>query len=261
MDTKAHAKDDLIATLKDELLDLRRVNANNEQEKLEAYRYLSELEASNQDLTMKLHLADVSTHGLQERQSATEQLRHELEESLQLNTSLNEQVRELNEKLQGKYLNERKLNEVASQAQSEKDSMSRECEDLRSQMQSLLAAMRTESEAKAAIAEKSASIIKNRDFLDSQVEELRETVQIMQRNTLQLEEEIDQYKERLDEAYGELQAKEKFIEELSVKAHKADEMSPLLVEVDSLRTQLNALRKQMIRRDLEDQAGILPTRV
>lgn len=261
MDTKAHAKDDLIATLKDELLDLRRMNANNEHEKLEAYRYLSELDATNQDLTMKLHLADVSSHGLQERQSATEELRSELEESLQLNTSLNEQVRELNEKLQGKYLNERKLNEVASQAQGEKDSLRRECEELRQQVQSLLSSVRSESEAKGALAEKIASIGKNRDFLDDQVEELRSSVQSMQRNTLQLEEEIDQYKERLDEAYGELQAKEKLIEELSLKAHKADEMSPLLVEVDSLRTQLNALRKQMIKRDLEDQAGILPTRV
>ncbi|RYH28529.1 hypothetical protein EON65_11865 [archaeon] len=261
MDTKAGAKDELIATLKDELLDLRRLNANNEQEKLEAYRYLSELDATNQDLSIKLHLADVSTHGLQERQSATEELRSELEASLQLNTSLNEQVRELNEKLQSKYLSERKLNEVVSQSQSDKESIKRECDELRSQVQSLLSAVRTENETKAALAEKNASIMKNRDFLDDQVEELRETVQTMQRNTLQLEEEIDQYKERLEEAYGELQAKDRHIEELSMKAHKADEMSPMLVEVDSLRTQLNALRKQMIRRDLEDQAGILPTRV
>lgn len=258
LEGKAATKDDLIASLKSELLELRKTHAILDQQKLETFKRLNEMEIEREDLEMKLQLVHLDGENQNWKISAQEDLRAELEQSLNLNTTLNKQLREVNEKLEEKFSQERRLQESVSQLTAEKQRLEQEFNQLQLSNNNLQDALTAEKEAKKAAHERCDTVVRNRTFLDEQVEELRAANHSLLDEKLAMEKDLLATRQQLEDMLVDLHAKEGLVGELSAKAARAEEVTELTAELDSLRAQLLQLRKQMIKRDLEEQAGVLP---
>lgn len=254
-------KDAHIASLTKDLKEIRKAQKETEQSKLDTFRALNDQEALNEELQMQLQLNDVAGSGQLLSQEASEELRAQLEESLATSAALNEQLVEMNNRISQKAQAERRLSEALQTTTADNQRLSSELAALTARNALLESNITVETSARLAAGQHAETVLRNRRFLDDQLADLKEAYHISQTARGQLEVDLANTREELEALLGQYQEQDQLVQQLSVKAAAADQRADCTAEIDSLRTQLNQLRRQMIKRDMEEQAGVLPPKV
>jgi chromosome segregation ATPase len=254
---KLNAKEELIQHLKEELLSIRSMHSSMEQEKLSTFQQLHEQTAANEELQTKLQLVDVFESGYQQTRSSNDDLRVELENSLTLNTTLNESIHELSSRLSEKSAMERSLNDQIKMLVSERDEYSVIVAELDKTVNELHSQLTTETQTRLALQEKADFAVQNRSFLDDQLVEVRRKFDEVKDENLQLMETENHYRQQMSQLEEEnvtLLSQLKEMEHMQEEVRRSQSLSS---EIESLRSQLSQMRKKLVQRDLEDEAGVL----
>ncbi len=254
---KLSSKDELIQHLKDELLTIRQHHTTIEQEKMSQYEQLHHSVAINEELQTKLQMVDAIETGYHQTRLSNDELRTELDKSVALNSQLNEYIRDLNTRLSDKSSQERSLNDQIKVLISERDEYSVLIKELDRTVEDISSQLRSESETRQALQEKADFAVQNRSFLDDQLLQLRRKYEeIKEEHLVMIENEMN-YKRQLTLFEEENQLLMNKVNEYEHMKEEVKSMQSLTLEIETLRSQLNHMRKRLIQRDLEEEAGVM----
>lgn len=258
LESRSNAKEELLNKLKSEIQDIRHNYTTIEQEKLNIIEELKNQEAWNEELKLELGKFEVMSDGYNQTRSSNDELRAELDSTLQNTASYMEQIRELNLKLKEKLLNENNLQDIITNLIKEKEILQKECNDIelnRNQINERIQAEIIASEESKKYAETTA---RGREFLDIQLNELQEKHrEVLNYNTI-LENNLNENKIIVTELHNEISnLREKLINYES-SSMQNNNVQAMVIEIDSLRHQLNEMRREMLKRGIEEDAGVIP---
>lgn len=202
-------------------------------------------------------MADVMETSYNQTKTSNEELRAELDKALQSNSELNEQARELNRTLSDRIQQVSLLEDTIEQLNISHQRMQQELGEVEAEKESILSRVQAEIDAGEAAREQADAAARGRDYLDKQVQDLRQAHEDALKYSSQLEEQLGATKSQLSECRGELSdCKEKLLEcEGALEA--AAGAQAMTTEIEILRAQLNDVRRQLIKRDLEEEAGVM----
>ena len=257
LEGRASGKEELINKLKRELQDVRNNLTESEQERMNAHEALRQQETWNEELKLELGKFDVMNDGYQQTKSSNDELRSELNAALGANAAYLDQIRELSLKIKDKSGNESSLERELRELREQHESVLKELHDLEVNRDQLSAQVRAEMDASDAAKERAQSAARGREFLDRQLHELQEKHGQALRYNASLEEELTQEKSTAAELRTEVSTlREKLVQSQGV-AEQATGAQAMVMEMDLLRSQLNDVRRQLLRRDVEDEAGVM----
>jgi len=257
LEGRASGKEELINKLKRELQDVRNNLTESEQERMNAHEALRQQETWNEELKLELGKFDVMNDGYQQTKSSNDELRSELNAALAANAAYLDQIRELSLKIRDKSGNESSLEREIRELREEHEAVLKELHDIEVNRDQLSAQVRAEMDASEAAKERAQSAARGREFLDRQLHELQEKHGQALRYNATLEEELTQEKSTAAELRTEVSTlREKLVQSQGV-VEQASGAQAMVMEMDLLRSQLNDVRRQLLRRDVEDEAGVM----
>lgn len=258
IDRNLSTKDDLIKSLKNELLEVRQVKMQLEQEKLTVYQQCLEQSDMNEALQTKLQLVDAVESGYQQTKLSNDELRIELENSMALNSSLNDQIHDLNNKLIEKVSMERDYQQKIAQLQQDCDELTTYIHDLELNRDDMISTIEAETCAREAALSKAETAVKNRSFLDNQLNDLKKLYESALEKNVMLEEENSLTKIKINALQEEVFSLQESIRNFELNQNSEISSSQAMTsEIETLRLQLQNMRKRLVQRDLEDEAGSL----
>lgn len=260
LEKKGQTKDDLIQSLKDELLSVRKSQMAFEEEKEQVYSRLNQQATINQELQAQLQLVGAKESGYHETIESNAELRDALEKTLLLNTALNNQVRDLQGHLSEKTAQEHALQQENLQLHSIRTQLLEEISVLQREHDDTVGRMDAEIDAKLAAQEKADAAVKNRLFLENQMTAMRTSYEDALNSSAQLEREVAEHKQTisdLQEQILHLREKETQLEKLQQQVTNQQAVS---LELETLRTQLQVMRKKLVKKDLEEEAQVVAPR-
>jgi hypothetical protein len=260
LEKKGHTKDDLIQSLKDELLSVRKSQMTFEEEKEQVYSRLNQQSAINQELQAQLQLIGAKESGYHETVESNAELRDALEKTLLLNNALHDQVQDLQSHLNEKTTHERSLLQESMQLHSMRTQLLEEISNLQVAHDDTVSRLDAEIDAKLAAQEKAEAAVKNRVFLESQMSTMRSAYEDALSASADLEREIATQKQMiadLQEQMIQLRDKEAQLETLQRQVTNQQAVS---LELETLRTQLQVMRKKLVKKDLEEEAQVVAPR-
>lgn len=230
---------------------------NIEQEKLNTYEQLSHKLHENEELQTKLQIADVLESGYNQTKLSNEELRHELDKSIALNASLNEQIRDFNAKFYEKSAHERQLQDQIKQLVSERDEISIIMKELDRNNDELNSQLKSEVETRLSLQEKADLAVQNRTFVDDQLQQLRQLYEEMKQNQMSLQDSESTWKRKCSIQEEEISGLKDKVGDFERMQEEMKNVQVMVIEIENLRSQLNHMRKKLIQRDLEEEAGVM----
>jgi len=257
LEGRANGKEELINKLKREIQEVRNNLTEAEQAKLNLHEEVRRHESWNEELKLELGKFEVMRDGYQQTRSSNDGLRSELDAALKSNATYLEQIRELSLKIKDKNGNETGYEALVRELRAENDRVNKELKDLEKNQTQMNAQVRAEMEASEAAKERAQAAARGREFLDRQLHELQDKHGEVLRYNATLEEELTEVKTTASELQNEVYSlREKLVQSQSA-VEQASGMQAMVMEMDLLRTQLNDVRRQLLRRGVEDEAGVM----
>lgn len=254
------SKDQLIEELKKEVELLRSTNSETEEKYLNCYEELQEKLSENQGLQSDLARLESAEYNYNNLVDSNDSLRNELDNVLNANSELQDNLRELTAQIQEKDAILSEFEAELDQLSNEKQFYLRDIADLELTKTEIINTMNAEIESAKAAKELADSSIRNREFLGDQLQELKDLHQEALEKNIALEQELTTIKSSFNLLKNDfLNVKESLMQaEAALEEEKGREFMD--GEIETLRAQLNDVRKQLIRRDLEDEAGSIGSR-
>lgn len=257
LEGRGGAKDELLNKLKNEIQEVRAGHALVEKEKLDALEELKKFAAWNEDLKVQLGSYEIMSDGYDQTRTSNDDLRAELDSAQKAHASALEQVRELNGKIKDKLANEASLEDIIRQMRQEKELFMKDLRDVESNRDQISERVQAEINASEAAKERAEAAARGREFLDRQLHELQEKERETMRYNATLEEQLTLARTEISEQQGEISTlREKLVQSESA-VEQVSGMQAMVMEMDLLRAQLNDVRRQLLKRGVEDEAGVM----
>lgn len=231
------------------------------------------LRASTMDVSMKLssqsneidelrhalHRAEAVASSYGDLQATCDDIKLELEECVERNSSLSHDLQEALDALNNKVLTEKKLLSEIAGLQAERNSLNRELQDVTFQNAELVKRIEAETEASDIASRRAEAAVRTKAQLQEQIEELKEAHEKVLSECHSYAEQISALQMAESTLKEDLsKAQEKVFEQETALASAAAAQG-LVSEVESLRTQLHDVRKKLLRRDMDDAAAVSET--
>lgn len=257
LEGRGGAKDELLSKLKIEIQELRESHTVMEQEKLDILEELKNVQAWNEDLKVQLGSFEIMSDGYDQTRSSNDDLRAQLDAAQKAHASCLEQVRELNGKIKDKLANEVALEDTIRELRQEKEQFLKDLRDVESNRDQISDRVQAEINASEAAKERAEAAARGREFLDRQLHELQEKERETLRYNAALEEQLTLARTEISELQGEISSlREKLVQSESA-VEQVSGMQAMVMEMDLLRAQLNDVRRQLLKRGVEDEAGVM----
>lgn len=257
LEGRGGAKDELLNKLKVEIQELREGHTALEQEKLDVLEELKKVEAWNEDLKVQLGSFEIMSDGYDQTRTSNDDLRAQLDAAQKAHASSLEQIRELNGKMKEKLSNEANLEDTIRQLREEKDMYLKDLRDIESNRDQISERVQAEINASEAAKERAEAAARGREFLDRQLHELQEKERETLRYNAALEEQLTLARTEISELQGEISTLREKVVQSEAAVEQVSGMQAMVMEMDLLRAQLNDVRRQLLRRGVEDEAGVM----
>eukprot|EP01038_Epipyxis_sp_PR26KG_P006650 gene6650-9129_t len=248
-------KDNMMKELKNEIANLRRNQSAIEQRSFDNLQQLKEQAKSNQELKSKVDYALIIEDNYEQSKFSNEELRSELENALVTIANLSHDLREANKVANESVYSIESMKTQLYSVISEKDQLITELEELENHHDELLSRIEVEIETTKSAQSHAEAATRGKDFAEKQLSQLRETHQDAIQRAHKSEELCNESKSKISNLTSELNLAYDRIAELEDLTKGLQGMQSMMSEIDSLRNQLNEMKKQLIKRDLEDEAG------
>ncbi|KAJ1424063.1 hypothetical protein B484DRAFT_398440 [Ochromonadaceae sp. CCMP2298] len=253
LETQRAGKDELLAQVRREMQELRAAHKGVEGEKLALFAALVEARGGSEALRAQLDAAEGQQTSMADIYASNDKLRAELEACLEARAAQMEQSRDLSRRVSETDARAGQLEDDLGRMRAEGAALAEQLTEGEASREQLLARLQAEEDACRAVGERLAAAARGRDFLDEQLGEEREVHARDLAASAALELALGESRARGAQLQGELDAAECRLSECV-----AVPGAPMTMELDLLRGQLNDVRRQLIRRDVEEQAGVLP---
>jgi len=260
LESKAESRDGLIRELELEVGQLRQKCLEAEQKVALSHETIVEQIKTSEDMDLRVKHADALKENYAQLQSEHADLRREFEILLKRNTEAttknNECTLAINDSM-------KQLKHMEDQM----DAMRRECDAYRSEIdtlelsrEELLKRIKAEVETTQAANARADVALRGRLFLEKQIEELR----LAHEESLNRESGFEEELSRAQAIISLLQNEASNLRDRAAQADSALEQAAraqaMATELECLRAQLSEIQKQLIRRDVEDEAGSIAPR-
>ncbi|KAJ1409655.1 hypothetical protein B484DRAFT_456037, partial [Ochromonadaceae sp. CCMP2298] len=257
LEVRSQGKEGLMASVKAEIQELRTKNAHLEAAKLDVFADLAEKGALLEALQARLEGVGLLESGYSQTRCSNEDLRSELEQALLTSAAHLQQIRSLNQALTQRTQETAALEERSAQLERRGAALGREVLEAKGMRDQFADRVEAEIGAAEAAREQAAAAARGRDFLDQQLGEVREAHRGALARANACEEQLAHCRNALVEARSEAaQAGEKLGEAQALQ-QQAEGMQDMVREIDALRSQLNEVRRQLIKRDIQEETGVL----
>lgn len=257
IESRSAGRDELLASLKQEVQELRDSTSALKQDKLTLFEDLRQERAWNEELKLELGKHEVMNDGYAQTVNSNDGLRAELDAALSASANYLEQIRELNFQLKDKTQAEESLEATIQKLKNEKEEADQEYRDLQQKCDLLNERMKAEIEACDAAKKRAEMVAQGRDFMDRQVHEMQEKHHAMLQHNSDLEKALTESKTVVSELQAEISALRERLTQTEAAAEQASGMHAVMLEMDALRGQLNEMRREKLRRSIEEEAGVL----
>lgn len=254
-DSKLLGKDEIISHLERDIIEMRNNLMVTEQEKMSIQQSLLDVTRKHEDLQSHMHLINMMEDGYNQTKNSNDLLRNELEQTSYNNVSLLEKIRELNKLIVDKASKEAELEEMLRKKDIEIDGILKELRYVDDNREQINSRIQAEIDARDAALERAEAAVRGRDFLDQQIKELRQSHSQSLDLNLSLEEQLTSSKATIADLQSELMKLKDIVEQSRTAFEEAAGKQAMVLEMDMLRNQLNEVRRQLIKRDIEEEAG------
>lgn len=253
-------KDETISQFKNDIQQIRKDLVQVEQEKVDIHQSYIELKQQHVELQSYVSSITMMEEGYNQTKTSNDGLRIELEQVHSTNASFVEKIRELNRQLSDKSVKESQLEDMIYKQQQEINVWTKELHDLEESREQISSRVQAEIDARDAAIERTEAAVRSRDFLEQQILELRDAHRDALNHSLSVEEQLTTARTNTTELQSEIIKLKDVIERSQVAMEESVGVQAMTMEIETLRNQLNEVRKQLIKRDIEDEAGVLAPR-
>lgn len=208
------------------------------------------------DLKTKSRVADAMSEKYAALVHSDAEIRERLDESLQRNHALAQSVRELSEQGMEKDLEIASLREELERRTREAETLADDLEE--SQRAQTELALQADALRSSAASEKARidSFVRSHDYLESHVAELRASHTASLQKYAALEIEHANAQSTICNLNVELTETRNQLAHLEALSKEAESAAALAVEVERLNAELSDVRRQLVRRDLDEEAAM-----
>jgi chromosome segregation ATPase len=255
LEIRMKSKDETMNDLKNEIQSARRSLLSSEQTNLDLNQKFTKQSKMFEDLKSRFDVTEMLERSYSESQQSNELLREEISQQKKINTDLKQRIKEVSSAYADQTSRLLALEQAMSECEEARGRLEREAgewEGVREEMARRSDAERDNAEAARG---RAAAALRGREFLEQQVAELRSERENTFSRCSSLDEQLRQAKGALGALQGEWAAARERLAEAEAVRDQLAGMQAMVAEVDGLRQQLNDVRKQLIKRDIEDEAG------
>ena len=256
-DKKLLSKDDLINSLKLELLNIRQSQLKFEKDNIQTMNELNTKNIQSEELSSKLEFIGELEKNLSQTKENNDVLYQELQKSLELNASYQLQIQESQQKLLEKQNKEKEFLATIDELLNEKDFLVKETHNLEDTIHQLTETLSIERDSSSTVKERSQSVQQNNSFLEGQVRELKDLYERVLQANVQLEENYNALKIYSNNMQEEVASWREKNQELESQLASMTSNQAMKSELDALRSQLQIMRKKLLQKDLEQESGII----
>jgi chromosome segregation ATPase len=208
------------------------------------------------DLKTKSRLADAISDKYAALMQDDAEIRDRLEESLKRNHSFAQEVRDLSEKSVEKDLEIASLREQLERQSREAEVMLEDLEEARRAQTEL--SLQADALRSSAASEKARveSMTRSHEYFQSHIAELRDAHTTSLQKYTALEIEYSKAQSKISSLNVEITETKNQLAQLEVFSKEAESAAALALEVERLSSELSDVRRQLVRRDLDEEAAV-----
>jgi chromosome segregation ATPase len=210
-----------------------------------------------EDLTTRIQQAEVVKESYHQHLLSSEELKKELEKSMSNSLFISQQLRENSHKLSEQHVHCQELELKLQKLSIERDALLSERHELECAVEELSARVRAEAEMASTEQQRADAVARAKDFLDQQLIELRQAHSALLDTNHSLETILGDANAEISSLNAELAHCHEREAEKDIALEKAQASQSMASEVEFLRAQLSEVRKQLIKRGIEEDAGVL----
>jgi chromosome segregation ATPase len=184
-----------------------------------------------------------------------EEVRRELEDTLRRNTALSRQSREAQDLATAREGEVHRYQDALEEATARIKELEEENKDILDVQKELTLQIGVHTAALAAERTRSEDARVNRQYLDAHVNELRDAHSSALQQCASTESELAAANTKISALMVELTTRREQAQQVEAAQQEAEHAHTLSVEVETLRGELTNVRKQLVRRDVEDEAN------
>lgn len=249
-------KESQINELREEIMSHKKRAGEFEDKEIRLNDIIQEKNRELEDLRDRVKQSEILRESFHYQQLSTEEMKKELEKSFNTNQYLSLQVREVNAKFSD-------ISSVCSELQasltavtSERDALIKENSEFEAMVEELSKRVRAESSFAEAEKHRADVCLKTKEFLEQQVQELRQAHGSLGEKNHEQENEIIVLNRQIGSLNSEIEhLREKLLEAEDRLAAQSSSQA-VASEVETLRNQLSEVRKQLIRRGIDEETNL-----
>lgn len=263
---KLLTKDELINNLQQELIELRNNQLLIEQEKIQTSQQLHQETNKNEELLTQLTIQTALEDGYELTKVSNDELKHELDRALQLNHELNQEIAKITNDLMASQQSTYDYKASHMKLTFEHERLTKEHQELSSMYSLLQEQLQSEQLAKDSAFDRLDIQHKSRQYMDHQLQELKENQQQFNEVNQQLSQENFLLKKTIEELqHGSTTNQSIDMNKQQLLQEQLTEQTQLITnmtqEMDLLKNQLIEMRKKVLKKELEDTSGLVSSKI
>lgn len=253
-------KEDCIEEMQGEIKTLRDRQNNFEEKEESIFQLQSGTMRELDELRARAKKAELVKDSYHRQLSSNEDLRRELEKTTENNSFLSKQLREATKVSSELQQQQASLEDRLSHITRERDQYYSDARDLEAMANELSKTVQAEQEIARNANLRGDGATRGKEFMDQQLEEMRTAYGNMMDENSALESELCETKAQMMQLSKDLSLSREKAAMVDAALAEAAGAQALASEVECLRAQLSDVRKQLIKRDIEEDANSVSPR-
>lgn len=257
LERKSKTKDDLVDSLRQELQYFRQSQMSIQEEKESALHQANAQTALNEQLQSQLDLVMSLENGYNESLTSNTELREAFETSLQLNNVLNDQIRDLQARLNELTTSESMMTQHTAEITQHHNELVEELNQLHALHGEMMSSMQAEHDGREAAQTKADAAMRTRSFAETQAASFKSAHEESLQRILLLEKEVASERKALSDANEEVHKLREKSAQIDILQKQLATQQAQQLEIETLKSQSKVLRKKLMKADLDEQQANL----
>ena len=257
LEARVAVKDSQIAEFRAEIESLRGTVNKHEDKEIRSASSFADKARELDEMKARIQQAEILKESYHQHMLSTEEIKKELEKSLANSQFLSQQLRDSSLRLNDQQTHIVDLEAKIRSFAQDKEFLVAEKHDLECVVEELTGRLTMEAEMASTEHTRAEACARSKEFLEIQVDQMREAHASSLEEVRELQDNVGDLNDRVAGLQAELVQAQRREADMNLQLEEAMQSSSVAAEVEHLRAQLNEVRKQLIKRGIDDETNLI----
>jgi chromosome segregation ATPase len=257
IEAKLHVKEQQLHEYISEIEKLRHAVTQSDEKENRTNSILLDRLKEIDELSSRIQQAEVVKESYHQHLLSSEEIKRELEKSMSNSLFISQQLRESSHRLSEQHAYAQDLEVKLQRVSMQNEALASDKHELECAVEELSARVRAEAEMASTEQQRADACARAKEYLEKQVHELRQAHSGLADANHRLEQLLSEATAEISSLNSELIKSSEREAEKDIALEAAQQSQSMASEVEFLRAQLGEVRKQLIRRGIEEEASVL----